>query len=76
MGDMADYYIEDMERGCEDDEYWELYGHTSIQPRKYQTCKYCKSRGLHWQQVEGGKYRLFNGLNKLHECLLIDGKKP
>jgi len=71
MGDMADWEIDN---GIEN---WDGFYDDENYPRtSYQTCKYCKARGLHWQQTKEGKWRLFNSLNKLHECLLIDGRKP
>lgn len=66
MGDMADYQKE----WDYDDDYWDLYGNTSIIPPTKQTCKYCKARNLHWVRFEN-KWRLFNSVNKLHCCIII-----
>jgi hypothetical protein len=66
MGDIADSYIEDMERGYEDDEYWEMYGNTSTRPRPSITCKYCKKRGFHWEKTPNG-WRLFDHIG-MHYC--------
>lgn len=65
MGDMADMLIE---QGFEQwlDDNADGMGHEP-NPPAFITCRYCKTRGLEWGDLDG-KWRLFTGKGELHAC--------
>lgn len=65
MGDMADMLIEQgMEQWLDDNA--DGMGHEP-NPPAFITCRYCKTRGLEWGDLDG-KWRLFTGKGELHAC--------
>lgn len=74
MGDMADWYIESAwldEEDWLDDEDLFLSGCDDVCPHQrwfLKQCKFCGEKGLHWQEVAKGQWRLADKDSKLHEC--------
>jgi hypothetical protein len=60
MGEMADFYVQQMQ-----DAYgWSPVGGRRLKP----TCQHCGARNLNWQKVKGSRWRLHDG-RTVHDCL-------
>lgn len=71
MGEMADAIVES---GVEDYRY--EYYHDKRPGAKRVTCKYCGKKGLHWEQLESGKWWLFSKGSVIHKCYADKDKLP
>jgi hypothetical protein len=58
MGEMADYYIEQI---YDHDVFWET-------PAQNLMCKYCHKWNFHWAQTPEKKWRLHTISGKIHKC--------
>jgi len=56
MGDIADFYLDDMDPSSEDF-YWESNAR----------CKYCGADHLYWEKLFTGWY-LFTKTGRIHKC--------
>lgn len=72
MGDMADYYLEQM---CDHEEFWDnqMYeettdSHLPPRPRKIPSCRCCGKTPLVWKNIDGTKWRLFETDDSIHNC--------
>lgn len=52
MGEMADFYIDQMQDGYDDDDV---------------ECKYCGQSGLHWEEGDG-RFILTHSNGRIHKC--------
>ena len=67
MGEMADFYVDQMQ---------DAYGWSPVGTRKSGgngrrsklVCRHCGMRNLNWQQIKGSHWRLHNG-REVHDCL-------